>query len=121
MALDAGAQTREAAAAFLRVAAERDLEVAELTGSLGADPIGLRARTGADYDASLIADLVALDRGSLAVATVDGAVYHDAGANDSDEIGIATAVGVAYLRALTDAGPDIGACPGRDLSACASR
>ena len=39
-------------------------------------------------------------RAGLRVATVDGTVYHDAGASDATRLGIATAVGVAYLRAL---------------------
>ncbi|MCW2495811.1 methylmalonyl-CoA mutase family protein [Jatrophihabitans sp.] len=106
VALDAGSQTREAATALLALAASRSLEPAELTGSLGADPIGLRARTGADYDATLLADLAAQagEYANLQLATVDGSVYHDAGAADADEIGIATAVGVTYLRALTAAG-----------------
>ncbi len=50
VALDAGAQTAEAAAAFLRLVGERGLDPAEVRGSLGADPIGLRARTGATAD-----------------------------------------------------------------------
>src|SRR5436309_1520739 len=82
--LDAGTETRAAAAALLAVAADRGLNPTGLTGSLGADPIGLRARTGADHDASLLADLVAnaADYPNLQLATVDGAVYHDAGAAD---------------------------------------
>jgi len=109
--LEAGAQTRAAAAALLALAAERGVSPTELSGSLGADPIGVRARTGADADPTLLADLAAQASGyvNLRLATVDGTVYHDAGANDSDEIGIATAVGVAYLRALTDAGLDVDA------------
>jgi len=111
IALDAGSQTRDAAAALFALAATRNLDPAEITGTLGADPIGLRARTGADHDTSLLADLAAASTGytNLQLATVDGTVYHDAGANDSDEIGIATAVGVAYLRALTEAGLDVDA------------
>jgi methylmalonyl-CoA mutase len=106
IALDAGAQTRAAATAFLDLVNLRDLDEAEITGSLGADPIGLRARTGDDVDAALLAELAGAARPypNLRIATVDGTVYHDAGASDADEIAIATAVGVAYLRELTDAG-----------------
>lgn len=111
VALDAGAQTREAAAAFLALADERGVARAELAGTLGADPIGLRARTGRPADPSLVGSLAqtVADAPNLRVATVDATVYHDAGAGDADEIGIATAVGVAYLRALTAVGLDVDA------------
>jgi methylmalonyl-CoA mutase len=107
IALDAGAETRAAAEAFLALVRERGVDPAEVRGSLGADPIGLRARTGADADLSVLADLARLAGrafGGLRVATVDATVYHDAGAGDATELAVATAVGVAYLRALTDAG-----------------
>jgi methylmalonyl-CoA mutase len=107
VALDAGAQTAEAAAAYLRLVDERGLDPAEIRGSLGADPIGLRARTGAAADLGLL--IPRPDHPRLRVATVDGTVYHDAGASDATEIAVATAVGVAYLRALTDAGLDVDA------------
>jgi methylmalonyl-CoA mutase len=97
--LDAGDRTLEAARALL------DLDPTdELSGSLGADPIGWQARTGTDGGA--FGELVELARPypKLRIATVDATIYHDAGASDADEIAIATAVGVAYLRALTDAG-----------------
>jgi methylmalonyl-CoA mutase len=34
--------------------------------------------------------------------TVDGTVFHDAGASDAQELGAAVAAGLAYLRALTE-------------------
>ena len=105
VALDAGARTAEAAAAYLRLVGERGLDPVEVRGSLGADPIGLRARTGATADLSLLAPHP--DHPNLRVATVDATVYHDAGASDATELAVATAVGVAYLRALTDAGLDV--------------
>ncbi|HEU5267201.1 MAG TPA: methylmalonyl-CoA mutase subunit beta [Jatrophihabitans sp.] len=104
--LDAGADAADAAAALLGLAGQRGVAPAALAGSLGADPIGARARTGAVADLDLLAALAEL-RGpatQLRIATVDGTVYHDAGASDAQELGIATAVGVAYLRALTAAG-----------------
>ena len=75
-----------------------------MSGSLGADPIGWRARTGAE--AFALGELVELARphGQLRVATVDATIYHDAGASDATEIAVATAVGVAYLRELTESG-----------------
>jgi methylmalonyl-CoA mutase len=104
--LDAGARTRDAAEAFLRLVAERGVAAAEVAGSFGADPIGLRARSGAPAELALLGELAALaaDHPNLRVATVDGTVYHDAGGSDSDELGVAAAVGIAYLRALSDAG-----------------
>ena len=104
--LDAGPDAAEAAAAFLRLAARRAVDPAALSGSLGVDPIGARARTGAVADLDLLAALAADRAGAtqLRVATVDATVYHDAGASDAQELGIATAVGVAYLRVLTGAG-----------------
>ena len=105
VALDAGVQTAAAAEAYLRLVGERGLDPAEVRGSLGADPVGLRARTGASADLGLLRPRP--DHPNLRVATVDATIYHDAGASDATELAVATAVGVAYLRALTDAGLDI--------------
>lgn len=111
VALDAGAQTREAAATLLALAAERGVAPADLAGTLGADPIGLRARTGADADLALLPHLAGLASAhpNVRVATVDATVYHDAGGSDADELAISASVGVAYLRALTATGSSIGA------------
>jgi methylmalonyl-CoA mutase len=104
--LDAGPDTVRAARGLLALAEECGVARAELSGSLGADPIGLRARTGADADLAMLTSLAELtkDAPGLLVATVDGTGYHDGGASDADELAISIAVGVAYLRALTDAG-----------------
>jgi methylmalonyl-CoA mutase len=104
--LDAGADSYRAVQALLGRAEQTGVAAAALRGSMGADPIGLRARTGEDADLAVLpalAELAAAAPG-LRVATVDATVYHDAGASDAQEIGIATSVGVAYLRALTDGG-----------------
>jgi methylmalonyl-CoA mutase len=110
VALDAGAATREAAAAFLALVARSGIAAEEVRGTLGADPIGLRARTGASADLGLL-DIDTLP--NLRVATVDGTVYNDAGGSDSDELAMAAAVGVAYLRALTDGGRSVEDALGR--------
>ena len=109
--LDAGSETAEAATALLALAAERGVAPAELRGSLGADPIGVRARTGATADLNVLGQLAAgaVDSPELTVGTVDATVYHDAGASEAVEIAAAAAVGVAYLRALTDAGLSVDA------------
>jgi len=109
IALDAGAGTLSAATALLELAAARGVDAAELRGSLGADPVGLAARSESTPDLSVLAELVALlTDGSaypnLQLATVDATVLHDAGATDAQELAYATSVGVTYLRALTEAG-----------------
>ncbi|XRQ14676.1 methylmalonyl-CoA mutase family protein [Actinomadura welshii] len=104
--LDAGERTDEAAEAFLSLAADRG-NAADVSGNLGADPLGLAARTGApgslDAAAALAARCV---RGfpKLRAVVADGTPYHDAGGSDAEELGAAVAAGVAYLRALTAAG-----------------
>jgi methylmalonyl-CoA mutase len=109
IALDAGADTGAAAAVLFDLAADRGIDPGELTGTLGADPIGQYARTGVDVDLDLVGELARRTSAypNLRVATVDATVYHDAGASDADEIGTATALGVSYLRALTDAGSTV--------------
>jgi methylmalonyl-CoA mutase len=104
--LEAGADSAEAAQALLTLTKQRGVDPAELRGSLGVDPIGTRARTGADAELGPLLVLAQQSRsfGAMHLATVDATVYHDAGGSDAQELGIGTAVGVAYLRALTDAG-----------------
>jgi methylmalonyl-CoA mutase len=103
IALDAGAHTEQAVRALLTLSEQRGLDPAQLSGSLGADPIGLRARTGAKARLDLLPALAeqSKDAPNLRIATVDATIYHDGGASDADELAIATAVAVAYLRALT--------------------
>jgi methylmalonyl-CoA mutase len=105
--LDAGAQTGDAAQALLELAAERGVEPASLSGSLGADPLGLAARTGAAARLEPAVELAlrcSAEYPGLRAITVDATVYHDAGGSDAQELGCSIAAGVAYLRALTDAG-----------------
>ncbi|MEU9886012.1 methylmalonyl-CoA mutase subunit beta [Sphaerisporangium sp. NPDC051011] len=105
--LDAGARTAEAADVYLRLAA--GLGAGPAGGNLGADPLGLRARTGVQTPLAEPAALAALARRAagypgLRAITVDATPYHDAGGGDADELGCSIATGVAYLRALTDGG-----------------
>ncbi|MCP2340772.1 methylmalonyl-CoA mutase family protein [Actinomadura rupiterrae] len=102
--LDAGAETGEAAEAFLSLAAERGTEP---SGNLGADPLGLAARTGVPAvldDVAVLAIRCVREFPKVRAFTVDATPYHDAGGGDADELGAAVAAGVAYLRVLTDAG-----------------
>ena len=102
--LDAEANALGAAAALFEVAGG-----VELSGNLGADPIGWGHRSGVAPELQMAVDAVALTSGSplLQGICVDGTVYHDAGAGDVAELAIVTSAGVAYLRALTDAGVGI--------------
>jgi methylmalonyl-CoA mutase len=105
--LDAGAETQAAAEAFLALAAERGVEPTRLIGSLGADPLGLAARTGTSVEVEPAAELAVRcvrDYPGLRAITVDATVHHDAGGSDAQELGCSIAAGVAYLRALTGAG-----------------
>jgi methylmalonyl-CoA mutase len=100
--LDAGADTEAAAEALFTLA-----NGGTLSGNLGADPLGFKARTGTPGDlavATRLARRCASDYPGLRAVTVDATAYHDAGGSDAEELGCAVATGVAYLRALTGAG-----------------
>ena len=108
--LEAGPDTEAAAEEFLAVVAGRDGAAEVVRGNLGADPIGLRARTGADLDLALISRLARrclAEAPGLRAVTVDARVHHDAGGSDADELGASLATGLAYLRELTGAGLDL--------------
>ncbi|TVT48575.1 methylmalonyl-CoA mutase small subunit [Amycolatopsis rhizosphaerae] len=105
--LDAGADYQAAADALFAVYAEKGIPDSAVTGNLGVDPIGLRARTGNAQETAAAAALAARVAGrypKLRTLVVDGLPYHEAGGSDAQELGAAIAAGVAYLRALTDAG-----------------
>ncbi|GAA4225703.1 methylmalonyl-CoA mutase family protein [Actinomadura meridiana] len=104
--LDAGALATAVAEAFLALAAERG-NAADVSGNLGADPLGLAARTGtlgSLDEAAALAVRCAREFPRLRAVVADGTPYHDAGGSDAEELGAAVAAGVAYLRALTGAG-----------------
>lgn len=113
--LDAGAEVVPAAEALFRVYREQGIPAHAANGNLGADPLGLLARTGAaggpDGDlagslaeAAALAVRCAAEYPGLRALTVDALPYHDAGASPAQELGCSLATGVAYLRALTEAG-----------------
>lgn len=110
--LDAGRETAAAAAELLRLYEERGVAHEEARGNLGADPLGLSARTGdpVDTDAAVELARTTHDRyPGLRALTVDALPYHEAGASAAQELGASLATGVAYLRALTAAGLTAGA------------
>jgi methylmalonyl-CoA mutase len=113
--LDAGERFAEAADVFLGQVAHRNLPAAELAGCLGADPLGVLARTGtepgqeASLEASLEAAAALAGRCSagfpgVRAIVVDALPFHEAGGTDAQELGCALAAGVAYLRAMRAAG-----------------
>src|SRR5690349_16703849 len=111
VALDTGGADTGAAAAYLDVAGKL-ADPAALLGTLGLDPIGLRARTGVGPDVASVAPLArraAAEHPLVRAVVVDGLPVHEAGGADAQELGFTMAAGVAYLRALTDAGLDVAA------------
>jgi methylmalonyl-CoA mutase len=101
LVLDTGRHTEDAAALLAT-------DVPAPRGNLGADPLGLSARTGSTPDvtapALLAVRCAAGHPGRLRAMTVDATAYHEAGGGDAEELACALATAVAYLRALTGAG-----------------
>lgn len=98
------------AAAFLELAAGRGVAPDAVLGTLGLDPVGVRARTGDGPDVASVVPLaqrVAAEFPQVKAIVVDALPVHSAGASDAQELGFSLASGVAYLRALTGAGLDV--------------
>ncbi|MFC5800055.1 methylmalonyl-CoA mutase small subunit [Streptomyces formicae] len=120
--LDAGGETPAAARELLRLYEERGVPRDTAHGNLGADPLGLAARTGATADPATdayLAEAADLARRchdgypGLRALTVDALPYHEAGASAAQELGTSLATGVAYLRTLTGAGLTLGGAFGQ--------
>ena len=112
--LDAGADYEAAAEALLELLAE--IPASEAVATLGADPIGLAARTGDAVPlepAAALAVRVAAKYPKIRTIVADGLPFHEAGGSDAQELGALVATGVAYLRALTEAGLDVEAAAGQ--------
>ncbi len=108
--LDAGADFAAAADALLGIHDDKGIQASEVRGNLGADPLGLQARTGTPADlegAAGLAARVSAGYPRLRSIVVDALPYHEAGGSDGQELGAATATAVAYLRALVAAGLDV--------------
>jgi methylmalonyl-CoA mutase len=113
--LDAGLEASTAAEAFLTLAADRGVAPADLLGTLGLDPLALRARTGAGPDVDSVVPLalrVAAEFPQVRPVVVDALPVHGAGASDGQELGWSLAAGLEYLRVLTAGGLDVGAAAG---------
>ncbi|MCW2720657.1 methylmalonyl-CoA mutase family protein [Pseudonocardia sp.] len=120
--LDADGADVGAAEAFLALATDRGIDPATLLGTLGLDPIGVRARTGSGPDLDTVVPLAQRVAGEFPLVraiVVDGLPVHSAGGSDGQELGFALAAGVAYLRTLTAAGPDGGTQAGLDIDTAA--
>ncbi|MEV6912267.1 methylmalonyl-CoA mutase family protein [Amycolatopsis sp. NPDC051071] len=114
--LDAGEAYEAAATALFELFAEREIPASAAAATLGADPIGLTARTGEAYPLAPAAELasrVAVSHPQVRTIVADGLPFHEAGGSDAQELGATIAAGVAYLRALTEAGLDVDAAAGQ--------
>jgi methylmalonyl-CoA mutase len=110
------ADTELAAADALLALGTRDVAPAALLATLGLDPVGRRARTGAGPDPDVVvppARRVAAEFPQVRTVVVDALPVHGAGASDAQELGFSLAAGVAYLRALTEGGLDLAAAAGQ--------
>ncbi|MEU1993489.1 methylmalonyl-CoA mutase family protein [Nocardia gamkensis] len=106
LTLDAGGDVADAADQVFAVldgyaAPARD----DIRVSLGAAPLTSRFADRPDTglaEAVALAGRAAGRPETVRAITVDGTVFHDAGASDAQELGAAVAAGLAYLRALTE-------------------
>ncbi len=114
--LDAGEDYEAAATALFDLFAEREIPGSAAVATLGADPIGLTARTGEASPLAPAAELaarVASSHPKVRTIVADGLPFHEAGGSDAQELGATIAAGVAYLRALTEAGLDVDTAAGQ--------
>ncbi|MFC9895724.1 methylmalonyl-CoA mutase family protein [Nocardia sp. NPDC127579] len=118
LTLDAGAAVTESAAQVFAALDGYDAAAdrADIQVNLGAAPLTSRFAGSVDIEASHAVELAgaAIARPETVRAiTVDGTVFHDAGAADAQELGAAVAAGLEYLRQLTAAGYDTAAALGQ--------
>lgn len=114
--LDAGAEFAPAAHALLRRYARTGGAPEAARGVLGADPLGVLARTGDGTplpgllgQAAELAERCVAHHPGVRALVVDALPYHEAGGSPAQELGCALATGLAYLRTLTDAGVGVAA------------
>lgn len=117
IALRPGAGFIPATAAFVAVARRRGVPLKALAGTVGADPLGALAEAGGlpgPLDRQMealaaVASWTSENAPTLRAVWVDTAVYHGAGATETQDLGYAMATALAYLRAMTDAGMSVDA------------
>jgi methylmalonyl-CoA mutase len=105
--LDAGTEFSNAAEQLFALYNQGD----QGNGNLGADPLGLLARTGQDTDtaaqlaeAARLAARCASELPGVRALTVNALPYHEAGAAAAQELGLSLSTAVAYLRELAESG-----------------
>ncbi|WP_299536123.1 methylmalonyl-CoA mutase subunit beta [uncultured Streptomyces sp.] len=116
VALDAAEEFGAAAAELLRLHTERGVAKSAVRGTLGADPWGRAARTGAEPDLSEAvhwARVCDREYPGLRAVSVDALPYHEAGGSAAQELGLSLATGVTWLRELTTAGLSVEAACGQ--------
>jgi methylmalonyl-CoA mutase len=118
--LDAGADFAAAAEQLFALYATRKVPDDAVCGNLGADPLGVLARTGRDdaterltVQAAALASRCAKRHPGMRALTVDALAYHDAGASAAEELGCSLATAVAYLRDLVAAGLSVDEAAGQ--------
>ena len=95
-------------------ASKRGIDLKQLHGNLGADPIGFWARNGGSplkMEAAikeLAGPVSDLKESALGVIYVDGNVFHNAGSSAVQELGFSLAVANAYFKLLHEQGLDVG-------------
>ncbi|MCL2783029.1 MAG: methylmalonyl-CoA mutase family protein [Propionibacteriaceae bacterium] len=107
LAVSSVGQQAEAGQALLDYLSCSGTGVADYS-SLGIDPLGAAAVTGAAADLSVLADWVGRAKAwpGLRAITVDATVYDNAGAGDIHQLAFAVASGIEYVRALASQGVD---------------
>jgi methylmalonyl-CoA mutase len=100
--IEAGTRCADLAQWLLEIADEA--ETGALDVSVGLDPAGLLAATGARPDLDQLLGRLLLTPGLGSLMAADGRTFHDAGASPAQELGMVLAAGVAALRSMESAG-----------------
>lgn len=115
IALRAGASAIEVAAQFVALLERRGHDPSSAFGSLGVDPIGALAQSGAAESelaaavraaGEFAAQADALLGGEVTLLRADASVFGEAGASPALELALAIAIATEYLRACEAAGLD---------------
>ncbi|MGC0364071.1 methylmalonyl-CoA mutase [Rhodococcus sp. 27YEA15] len=122
LTLDAGENASDAAHALFSLldaraaAGDGVSDRSKIRAHLGAAPLTSSFSGAPDItvdQATALAALAAARSETIHSVTVDGTVFHNAGAGDADELGAAIAAGLEYLRTFTANGLTIGAALGQ--------
>ena len=115
--LDPGSEALPVAAAYLGYLVNLGVDLDEIRGGFGADPLGTLAKTGglpggraSQYEHMVeLAQWCSVHTKYFRAALVDTGAYHNAGASEVQQLAYAIGTGVVYLRALMGAGLSIDA------------